>query len=101
MGHALYTPTNCPYDHKILDGCCPVCDGGLSICKICGAAEVTLDQACVGHVRDLVIKGKVTSHYGIWCDDQLQTHYPDLGFTILRDLVGENVEIRVSVKKIR
>jgi hypothetical protein len=42
-GHRLLTPATC--------GCassyCPVCDGGLGVCRDCGAAEIELDMPCV------------------------------------------------------
>lgn len=50
-GHVLYSSKDCPYKkdeewHSL--GYCPVCDGGLGYCKICGMAESELDQPCPG-----------------------------------------------------
>ena len=42
-GHILTTPQTCDCD-KQSDIPCPVCDWGLGICKVCGAAEVELDE---------------------------------------------------------
>lgn len=41
--HLLYTPETC--DHAHTDGGnCPVCDGGLGVCRVCGKAESELDD---------------------------------------------------------
>lgn len=36
----------CPYHarHEI----CPMCDGGLAICAVCGKAEIELNEPCAG-----------------------------------------------------
>ena len=43
-GHVLLTPKTCNCNRD--DGRCPVCDWGLSVCAICGAAESQLDNEC-------------------------------------------------------
>jgi hypothetical protein len=43
--HVLITTQTC--NHADEDASCPVCDGGLAICSICGKAEVELDSPCV------------------------------------------------------
>ncbi len=48
--HLLYTPTTCPYrddrDHE--NRPCAICDAGLSICSLCGKAEIELREPCTG-----------------------------------------------------
>jgi len=44
--HILMTPQICPCD-KTSDIPCPVCDMGLAVCCVCGAAEIELDKSCV------------------------------------------------------
>jgi hypothetical protein len=45
-------------------GCCPICDGGLSLCTVCGGAEGSMPTDCPGHrmqaeVSDAVYAGEV------------------------------------------
>ena len=47
FGHELFTPATCPCD-KRSDTPCPVCDMGLGVCRLCGAAEIDLDNPCPG-----------------------------------------------------
>ncbi len=45
-GHKIYEPTDPhPRWHKD-DIRCPICDGGLSICSVCGGAEIELEYPC-------------------------------------------------------
>ena len=44
-GHILIEPKD-GHEHKDPDEDCRVCDHGLLICKVCGAAEIELDQPC-------------------------------------------------------
>ncbi len=39
--HVLITHINCREEHN-----CPICDGGLGICKYCGGAEGSLPTEC-------------------------------------------------------
>jgi uracil-DNA glycosylase len=43
IGHILLTPKTCKCDKE---GHCNVCDGGLSVCAICGEGESGLDNPC-------------------------------------------------------
>lgn len=42
--HTLLTPKTCKCDKE--SGHCMVCDGGLSVCAICGEGEAGLDNPC-------------------------------------------------------
>lgn len=42
-GHILHTSLTCPCD-KENDSPCVVCDWGLAVCRICGAAECELNE---------------------------------------------------------
>jgi hypothetical protein len=48
-GHVIVEPKDCTCD-KYSRFNCPVCDGGLSVCINCGAAEIELDQPCKANV---------------------------------------------------
>ena len=41
--HVLKTPDDCDCSKYDI---CLVCDGGLSVCKICGKAEIELQEPC-------------------------------------------------------
>lgn len=43
--HVILTPKDCGCI-KDTDYSCPICDGGLAVCAVCGKAEVELDQPC-------------------------------------------------------
>jgi hypothetical protein len=49
-GHVLLTPQTCPGRgtdaHENAN--CQVCDGGLSVCSVCGDYEAGLDKPCQG-----------------------------------------------------
>ncbi len=54
-GHQMLTPKECRErnpNSRAHDQCiCPVCDGGLGVCKVCGAAEAELDAgSCADHL---------------------------------------------------
>ena len=36
-------PHICAYDREV-PGSCWLCDGGLGVCKVCGMAEIELDE---------------------------------------------------------
>lgn len=44
-GHVLFTTETCNCN-KWSDYPCPVCDGGLALCSLCGKAEAELDTPC-------------------------------------------------------
>lgn len=51
--HVLLTPKTCKCRGKTLeqldrDGPCAVCDWGLGVCALCGAAEIELSRPCPG-----------------------------------------------------
>lgn len=46
MTHTLETPATCPCSGD--SGNCPICDGGLALCKVCGGAEASLPSECPG-----------------------------------------------------
>ena len=54
--HVLLTSATCPCRHRPDEEArdpdrptrCLVCDGGLAICALCGAAEIELDEPCAG-----------------------------------------------------
>lgn len=61
MNHQYFTPKdhNCDKDWS-----CPICDGGLSVCKVCGLAEGTLTTDCPGepvpqNKEDLIYAGEL------------------------------------------
>ena len=39
--HIIMTPDDCGCDGS---RACPICDGGLAVCKVCRKAEIELDQ---------------------------------------------------------
>jgi hypothetical protein len=43
-GHVLLTRQTCPC--KGQNDRCPVCEWGLAVCALCGAAEIELDRRC-------------------------------------------------------
>ena len=45
--HHYHTPESCPCD-KERDDRCPVCYGGLTVCRVCGQAENELAPFCPG-----------------------------------------------------
>ena len=49
-GHILLTVKTCKCD-KQSDYPCPVCDGGLAVCSLCGKAEIELDQPCTSNAH--------------------------------------------------
>jgi len=42
--HVLLTPQTCTFRHEDDWPSCPVCDGGLAICRNCGKYELELDD---------------------------------------------------------
>lgn len=69
MKHIYETHTDCrtPY--------CPVCDGGLAICTVCGLIEGSLTTDCPGQESwkqcgDAVYAGLIDFRNGEWVDVQ-------------------------------
>ncbi len=55
QGHLLWTSRTCPNRGTPYHdgyGKCPICDGGLAICSLCGMAEIELDQPCPGKRKE-------------------------------------------------
>lgn len=69
-GHRFKTPADCTHSTEF-DGSCPVCDGGLSVCLVCGAAEGELPRECPGRTMtreelDGVLDGRLDYVDGTW-----------------------------------
>lgn len=67
MEHDYITPEECNCDKEH----CPVCIGGLAICKVCGLAEGCLTTHCPGERvngddQDAIYKGHVDFRNGAW-----------------------------------
>lgn len=45
-GHVLLRPGECRHLHKTFPRCCPVCEGGLQVCRNCPEYEAGLDRPC-------------------------------------------------------
>lgn len=65
MQHSYVKHVNCDRSH------CPICDGGLMICRVCTAAEGELTKECPGVVvpfdrREAVYHGKYDFYNGEW-----------------------------------
>lgn len=50
---------------------CPICEGGLAICTVCGAAEGELTKDCCGFrlnqfILDAIYKGGLNFADGMW-----------------------------------
>ncbi len=75
--HNYITPENC--GHQPPEERCHVCDGGLSVCRVCGGAEGTLTTECSGKrlptgYDDLVYAGRVDFVGGEWRKKDLLCH---------------------------
>ena len=51
--HTLLQPRDCEQTAFHRDGSCPICDGGLGLCQVCGAAEEELAQWTCGEYTEL------------------------------------------------
>lgn len=65
--HQYKTPAECKCDNQG----CPICDGGLSVCKVCGCMEGSLPSECPGTRvsvgdDDLIYKGELDFRDGKW-----------------------------------
>lgn len=49
--HIILTPKDCGCI-KDPDYNCPICDGGLAVCTVCGKAEIELDQPCIPREKE-------------------------------------------------
>lgn len=63
------------------EGCCPICDGGLSVCKICGLFEGALTTDCPGArvfsaTSDRIYRGDLDYRDGHWIEGQPSSHCP-------------------------
>lgn len=64
-----HTPTSCTGCR--FEGHCPICDGGLVTCTVCGASEGELPKECPGarmaeHTRQDVLEGRLDFINGQW-----------------------------------
>lgn len=52
--HVLITSETCDHarDDERFDKLCPVCDGGLAVCSVCGEYEAGLDRSCMPKDND-------------------------------------------------
>jgi hypothetical protein len=56
MKHIFYKPEDCNCIEKIH---CPICEGGLAMCKICKLAEGSLTTDCPGEIVDYETETKI------------------------------------------
>lgn len=66
MQHKQVVHIRCQENH------CPICEGGLSLCEICGGAEGSMPTECPGvkmtHAQsDAVYAGTLDYRSGSWC----------------------------------
>lgn len=66
--HNYFTPKECDCDKE---GGCNICDGALTVCKVCGGAEGSLASECPGYrvhpdVLDAVYSGQIDFKGGLW-----------------------------------
>lgn len=59
MKHDFMTAADCDCNKE---GCCPICDGGLGLCKVCGGAEGSLTTDCPGFKLTASILDGVYTH---------------------------------------
>ena len=67
MEHVALRHTRCDSN----PGMCPICDGGLFVCKICGAAEGEVPTDCPGEklgpaTLESIFKGDLDYKNGTW-----------------------------------
>lgn len=65
MDHTYENHQNCEHHH------CPICEGGLALCTVCGGLEGGLTSECCGRVLtseecDDVYAGKIDFRDGNW-----------------------------------
>lgn len=69
MKHVFRTPEDCNCNQLENGQSCPVCDGGIAICKVCGLMEGALTTDCPGvwsdfEYGDRVYKGEIDYREG-------------------------------------
>jgi hypothetical protein len=62
------------------DAVCPICDGGLSVCSVCGGAEGSMPTECPGFMMSpveaqAVYKGEIDFRNGAWVQ-KVSPHSP-------------------------
>ena len=72
-GHVYEKHENCELNH------CPICDGGLSVCTVCGGWEGSLTSDCPrermsGDEQDAVYAGIKDFRNGQWIDNSNTIH---------------------------
>lgn len=75
MKHIFIEHTNC-----LEPGTCPICDGGLAVCRVCGLLEGSLTTDCPGYLcwaekNDDIYQGKIDFVNGHWVN-QPSPHSP-------------------------
>lgn len=79
--HQYKTPQDCDCVGTLCEGRCNVCDGGLSICKVCGLAEGSLTSECPGEPafdrEDRVYRGEVDYRGGRWIEGAMSRYCPE------------------------
>lgn len=68
----MHTPTKCTHD-PTANIHCPICDGGLFVCSVCGAAEGELTSECpqtkmTDDQRTAVFEGRLDYRAGQWVE---------------------------------
>lgn len=74
--HVYFQPCDCNCNGSCG---CPVCDGGLAICRVCGLAEGSLTTDCPGvlvpaQVADLIYDGIMDFRAGQWVYEKNPTN---------------------------
>lgn len=64
--------TGCPYDPD--SHSCPICDGGLALCRVCRGVECSLPTECPGREltdqeEDDICAGRLDYINGKWIND--------------------------------
>ena len=66
-GHKIYEPSDPHPKWHRGDASCLICDGGLSICSVCGKAEVELGQPCnVKTIKEEAVDSKLKVYRDAW-----------------------------------
>jgi hypothetical protein len=78
VNHQRVTTENCGCTPELG---CPVCTGGLYVCRVCGGAEGSLPSHCPGHRAgvdrlDLVYRGLLDYLHGRWVTGAVSPHCP-------------------------
>lgn len=66
--HEYATPETCSCTSDLN---CPICNGGLTMCRVCGLAEGSLTTECPKYLvsselTDVIYQGKIDYRFGRW-----------------------------------